>query len=132
MPRPWVFRAGYSFSRQRELAIRGDRGDVPFLESAKGKKYLRSRERGRVGRRHFAGQPCGYGWGFSDAGFTSAALERGVFDLGAAAASICLGRQKSAATWATSSGGLLSSGEKCMSEDSVLSTISAFMCWNFL
>src|SRR5258708_5557837 len=53
--------------------------------------------------------------------------------LGLAAAAItAFGRQKSRATLATSSGGLLSSGLKRKRVESATSTASALICWNFL
>ena len=68
---------------------------------------------------------------FSAAGFTSACLAAAALDF-AANAIIALGCQNSADAEATSSGGLLSSGENRKSADSACSTASAFMCWNFL
>src|SRR5262245_44629918 len=69
---------------------------------------------------------------FSAAGFISADLAVGAFVFAAEADIMPLGCQKSAEAEATSSGGLLRSGQNRKSGDSACSTASVFMCWNFL
>src|SRR5712664_1115431 len=73
-----------------------------------------------------------YCFGFSDVGFSSTLLLAAALGFEAAAAMTAFGCQKSAATVATASGGLLSSGENRNRTDSVCSTDSAFTCRNFL
>ena len=67
----------------------------------------------------FDGRARRYCFGLSAVGLSSALLAVGAFGFEAEAAIAAFGRQKSAATVATSSGGLLSSGEKRNSVDSV-------------
>ncbi len=67
----------------------------------------------------FDGRARRYRFGLSAVGLSSAVLAVGAFSFGAEAAIAAFGCQKSAATVATSSGGLLSSGEKRNSVDSV-------------
>src|SRR5260370_1331278 len=73
-----------------------------------------------------------YCFGFSDVGFSSTLLPAAALGFEAAAAMTVFGCQKSAATVATASGGLLSSGENRNRTDSVCSTDSAFTCRHFL
>src|SRR6266700_4173010 len=77
-------------------------------------------------------QAAGYCFGFSAVGFNSDVLAVAALGFEAAAAMTAFGRQKSAATLTISSAGLLSSGEKRLSADSLPSTESAFTWRNFL
>src|SRR6266568_1872036 len=77
-------------------------------------------------------QAASYCFGFSAVGFNSDVLAVAALGFKAAAAMTAFGRQKSAATLTISSAGLLSSGEKRLSADSVLSTESALTWRNFL
>src|SRR6266850_3528827 len=90
----------------------------------------------RVGYLQFSRWLCRnsyrYGFCFSAAGFTSGALAAADLGFEAPTAITGLGCQKSAEAEATSSGGLLRSGENRKSVDSVCSTDSAFTCRNFL
>ena len=73
-----------------------------------------------------------YCCGFPAVGLSWPALAAAALDFEVAATSIGLGCQKSAATLAISSGGLLSSGEKRYSVDCVSSTASALTWRNYL
>ena len=102
---------------------------------SEGAHPLKNRE--EMGASFTPASPSPHGWrsysfGFAEAGFSSASLPAVALGFEEAAAIIVFGCQKSAATVATSSGGLLSWGEKRNSVDSVCSTDSAFTCRNFL
>src|SRR5258708_678961 len=99
--------------------------------------FEKRQEMGTCFRPASALSPLPHGWrsycfGFSEVGFSSTVLAAGALGFEADAIIAAFGCQKSAATVAISSGGLLSSAENRKSVDSAPSTDSAFTCRNFL